>query len=188
MSKSKRKAKKLPPAEVIYRPPTELAEDDEELSELRAIFADLNNPKQRAFLAAFVRAKGVRQAARLSGVCRNSHYKWMKEDDDYCERFERAKEMLADDAEEEVFRRAFHGYYTPIIYGGKVKGWAKTYSDALAMFTLRGLKPRVYRNNADPEFVGGPTSMEITILKEGEPKPELSPLPVISIPRDEPEE
>lgn len=187
MSNRRRKPKNPPPCEVVYRPPAELA-DDEDLAELRTIFADIENPKQRAFLAGFIRARGLRQAARLSGVHRNSHYKWMDTDPDYRERFERARKVVADEAEEEVFRRVFHGFHTPIIYHGKITGWYKSHSDALAMFVLRALKPRVYGRNAEPEYEG-PTSMEITILKEGEPRPEPPPhLPQISIPVNDPEE
>lgn len=171
MSKSKRKAKKrrrLAPCEVVYRPPTEMADDDKDLTEIRKIFAELENPLQRAFLAGFVRAKGIRRAERLSGVSRNAHYTWLKNDNRYYECFREAKKIVADDIEEEVFRRAFHGFYMPIIYGGKITGWYKGYSDALAMFLLRGVKRGVYGPNAEPEY-DGPTSMEITIRKEGEP-------------------
>lgn len=190
MSKSKRKAKKTrrrSPSEVIYRPPTELADDDKDLTEIRKIFAELDNPLQRAFLAGFVRAKGIRRAERLSGVARNTHYTWMKKDERYEECFRQAKKIVADDAEEEVFQRAFHGFYMPIIYRGKIKGWYKCYSDMLAMFVLRGVKRGVYGPNAEPEY-DGPTSMHITILKEGEPPRKLSEdLPTISIPVNDPE-
>ena len=190
MSKSKRKAKKLrrlPPAEVIYRSPVELAGDDEDLAETRKIFAELDNPHQRAFLAGYVRAKGIRRAERLSGVCRNAHYTWMKQDDRYAECFREARRIVADDAEEEVFQRAFHGFYLPIIYGGKIKGWYKGYSDALAMFVLRGLKRGIYGPNAEPEYEG-PTSMRITIVEPGKPERELSAgEPTLTIPQNDPE-
>ncbi len=123
------------------KPPRPPAPKDESLRELREVFADLANRHQRAFLAGFARGRGVRQAERLSGVSRLSHNKWLKEDPRYRERFALVRLMLADDAEEEAYRRAFAGVETPIVYGGKVRGWTKSYSDALAMFLLKAMKP-----------------------------------------------
>jgi hypothetical protein len=109
-----------------------------------------------------VQSLGIRSAARLSGVSRQSHYEWLRDDPLYAEHFECAKEMLADSAEEEICRRAYRGYDTPVIYRGKITEYYKSYSDALAMFMLKGIKPAVYRDNA-PLPIGGPTHMTITI-------------------------
>ncbi len=111
---------------------------------------------------------GIKRAAALSGVSRTAHYDWMKADRRYRECFERAREMIADRAEAEVWRRAFRGVDMPLHWRGEITGWYKAYSDALAVFAVRALKPEVYRRT-DPDFeIGGPTSIEITIKKEGE--------------------
>jgi hypothetical protein len=135
---------------------------DDGAAEFRDLFREVINHRQRAFLVGYVQSLGIRSAARLSGVSRQSHYEWLRDDPLYREHFERAKRMLADSAEEEVCRRAYRGYDTPVIYRGKITGYYKSYSDALAMFMLKGLKPAIYRDNA-PLPIGGPTQINITV-------------------------
>ena len=164
ISGSRRKLKKIPQPQAPLAP--ELAPDDRELAELGAVFADLTNRRQRAFLAGFVVAKGVNGAERLSGVARWSHYKWMRDDALYRERFKLVKEIIADDMEEEVFRRAFFGSDTPVVYRGEITAWYKTYSDALAIFALKAMKPEVYNRSSRPEFdFDGPCPLKITYEK-----------------------
>jgi hypothetical protein len=117
-------------------------------------------------------------------VSRQSHYEWLRDDPLYREHFERAKRMLADSAEEEVCRRAYRGYDTPVIYRGKITGYYRSYSDALAMFMLKGMKPAVYRDNA-PLPIGGPTHINITVKRPEDKAPaavEGTGLKQISIP------
>jgi len=163
--------------------PQAAADDEEELAELLAAFADITDRRQRAFLAAYVMGKGLRAAQRLSGVSRASHYEWLEKDALYRDRFQRARTMLADEGEEEAYRRAFSGYDTPVHYHGKIVSSCKSYSDALAIFLLRGMKPEVYGRRAEDLHFGGPTGIDITIMKEGEERKNLSELPVFSIPR-----
>ena len=49
--------------------------------------------------------------------------------------------------EEEIWRRAKEGVLEPVFYKGEVAGYKTNYSDTLAMFILRGLKPGTYRDN-----------------------------------------
>jgi hypothetical protein len=143
---------------------------DDGAAEFRDLFREVINHRQRAFLVGYVQSLGIRSAARLSGVSRQSHYEWLRDDPLYREHFERAKRMLADSAEEEVCRRAYRGYDTPVIYRGKITGYYKSYSDALAMFMLKGLKPAVYRDNA-PLPIGGPTQINITVKRPEDKTP-----------------
>ena len=169
-----------------HAPLPEAAPDERALADLRECFADLDNPYQRAFLAAFIVTRGVAHAAKLAGVERSAHYHWMKRDDGYCERFELAREMIADDAEAEIWRRAFQGVDTPLHWRGEITAWYKTYSDALAVFAMRALKPEAYRRT-DPDFsnYGGPTGFDITIMREGDEKVGPPAPPTISIPVNE---
>ena len=144
----------------------EPAPDDRTLAELRECFVDLDDRRQRAFLAGFVAGMGVKRASELSGVSRFSHYQWMREDIGYRERFQRAHMILADDAAQEVYRRAFRGVETPVIHRGRITGWYKSYSDALAMFMLKALRPNVYRDNA--EVPVGPAAITIRVVSPEE--------------------
>jgi len=159
---SNRIVKTRRPASAIAPRPAEVAPDDRTLAGLRECFADIDDRRPRAFLAGFVAGMGIGNAARLSGVDRSCHYDWMKKDIRYRERFQRARMILADDAEQEVYRRAFRGVDTPIVHRGKITGWYKSYSDALAMFMLKALRPNVYRDNA--EIPVGPAEINIRVV------------------------
>src|SRR6185295_413164 len=163
------------------------ADKDQAFAELLAEFADVTNWRQRAFLAGYVLAGGVTGAQRLSGIDWKSHYNWLDNEPLYGERFELVKRFLADAAEEEAYRRAFVGYETGS-RRGKRHSPHKSYSDALAIFLLKGMKPNVYGRYAPDPSSGGPSAIEITIRKEGEETENLPELPEISIPCGEPEE
>ncbi|HEY1270250.1 MAG TPA: hypothetical protein VGH16_23535 [Candidatus Binatia bacterium] len=144
----------------IANPP---APADKQLAGFHALFADLANRQQRAFLAGFVAGKGLKRAEELSDVSRWCHYQWIKSDAAYRERFRLAKTILTDEAEDEAYRRAFLGHDTPIVHGGKITGSYKSYSDALAQFMLKGMRPRVYREGME-DLPMGPTSMTIRVI------------------------
>ena len=147
-SKSKRKRKRNPknatPPLNERREPEQPVEDD-------LLFTTISNPKKRAFLAAFASCGHVVDAAKLAGISWTSHYNWLKEDDNvsYTEAFNRAREIAGDIAEGEIYRRAFLGFDHPVIYEGKITTTYKNYSDNLAMFWLKGLKPERYRDNVN---------------------------------------
>jgi hypothetical protein len=141
------------------RPPVDelqannLPVDDEPL------FATISNPKRRAFLAAFASCGHVVAAAKEAGISWTSHYNWLKAEDSaaYTEAFNRAREIAGDIAEGEIYRRAFLGYDHPVIHQGAITTTYKDYSDMLAMFWLKGLKPERYRENQKIELnVTGP--------------------------------
>lgn len=113
------------------------------------LFQGISNPKKRRFLAAFARCGCVVQAATDAGIHFTSHYNWLKNDPDYSEAFNRAREIAGDIAEGEIYRRAFLGFDHPVIYEGKITTTYKDFSDTLAMFWLKGLKPERYRENVN---------------------------------------
>ena len=90
-------------------------------------------------------------AAKEAEIHFTSHYHWLKEDDNaaYVEAFNRAREISGDIAEGEIYRRAILGFDHPVIYEGKITTTYKDYSDILAMFWLKGLKPERYRENVN---------------------------------------
>jgi hypothetical protein len=106
-----------------------------------------SNTKKRAFLAAFATAGGIRRASKLSKVDWRSHYHWLEADEDYKAAFEKARQLAGDFAEEEVYRRAFLGFDHPVTHQGEITTTYKDYSDTLAIFFLKGLKPERYRDN-----------------------------------------
>lgn len=71
-----------------------------------AMFADIERPRRRAYLAAYVQEGGniARAVKTAGGGC--WHYRWICDDAEYRAAFERAKRAVADAAERAVGRRA----------------------------------------------------------------------------------
>lgn len=122
-------------------------------------FEPIKHPKKRAFLAAFSVFGIVGSAARLAEVDRRTHYNWLKTDPDYAAAFAEAKDDAADKLEEEVWRRAVKGVPKLIVYRGEpvlvhedlgdansrlVPLIEQQYSDVLAIFMLKALRPEKY--------------------------------------------
>jgi hypothetical protein len=145
-----------------------------DFAEPESVFAEISNPKKRAYLRAMAQTGGVWLAEQLCGVSTDSHYAWYYPptpekpnkyyDPAYASAFDRAKRMSLDFRESEVVRRAFHGNDKPIIYQGRITGHYKEYSDILAMFSLNGDMPDKYR--PAPSAVNlAPTTINIVEYK-----------------------
>jgi hypothetical protein len=156
-------------------------------AEIHALFKDVENPKQRAFLAAYVKTKRTLAASKLTGVSREAHYNWLRRDDNYEEHWRRARKMLADIVEEEVIRRAVDGYGKAVVHRGKVTDRYQSYSDRLAVFLLKHLKPEVYNVRQREPAIEGPTHLTITINRPKGPEPAAEP-PTIALPIPEEKE
>jgi hypothetical protein len=158
-------------------------------TEIHALFKDVENPKQRAFLAAYVKTKRTLAASQLTGVSREAHYNWLRHDVHYGDHWRRARKMLGDLVEEEVIRRAVDGYAKPVVHGGKVTDRYKNYSDRLAVFLLKHLKPEVYNVRQREPEIGGPTHINITVKRPDDPRREpATELPTITLPIPEKKE
>ena len=112
----------------------------------------------------------VGKACEAAGIYSDLHYSWMYADPSYAAAFEQARQIAGDKAEEEVYRRAFEGFDHPVIYEGKITTTYKAYSDNLAMFFLKGLRPERYRDNQAAISFQGPTQINITIRDESQKK------------------
>jgi len=131
--------------------PPKNPQEQESPVDCELLFQGISNPKKRRFLAAFARCGSVTDAAKRAKIHWSSHYKWLKEDDNaaYTEAFNRSRDMAGDIAEGEIYRRAFLGFNHPVVYEGKITTSYKDFSDTLAMFWLKGLKPERYRENVN---------------------------------------
>ena len=107
----------------------------------------IRHTKKKGFISAFAKCGFVNQAAKISKVHRSTHYAWMKNDQDYAERFEEAKQEYIEILEFECDRRAVEGVKEPVFYKGKIVGHQVKYSDNLLMFRLKKLNPS-YRDGA----------------------------------------
>ena len=101
-------------------------------------------PKKRAFLAAYSETGNIRQAAKVAGIHRDTHYDWLNKDEEYRAAFEAAKLEASDRLEEEARRRAVEGVDDPVYYKGEQVGVIRRYSDTLLIFLLKGAMPEKY--------------------------------------------
>jgi hypothetical protein len=126
-------------------------------------FRKFKHPLKRKFLRAFSQIGMVGKAAEAAGIDRDYHYYWLRSDENYRLAFEQSRQMAGDRAEDEVVRRGIEGFDHPIIYEGKITGSYKAYSDNLAMFFLKGLRPERYPDSQAGMVLQGPTQINITI-------------------------
>lgn len=96
-------------------------------------------------MAAYAATGSIGEAARTSGLSRQSHGNWMRTDPDYKVRFEEAKEQAIEVLEDEARRRAAVGWDEPVFQGGSLVGVKRRYSDTLLIFLLNGLRPERYK-------------------------------------------
>lgn len=86
--------------------PEEPDSDESQSHDLSQVVLDLSHLKtsQRKFLACYAQTGNVSHAARLAGLARENHYRWM-EDEDYAETFRYADQHAVDRLEGEAWRR-----------------------------------------------------------------------------------
>lgn len=90
--------------------------------------------RKRAFLEAFGRVGNVTAAARMVGIDRQEHYRWMNDDDGYRERFQMAMGEAVDRLVSVARKRALKG------------------SDTLMVFLLKNLGMNEYEGAAETPY------------------------------------
>ena len=120
----------------------------------------LAKKKRRVFLKVLAQTGRVVEAARACGYTDTATLQqFRRNDEDFAEAWDHALEAAAHILEDEIWRRAKEGVLEPVFYKGAVAGYKTNYSDTLAMFILRGLKPGMYRENQR----GGDTNINFGI-------------------------
>ena len=105
--------------------------------------------KQQRFLATFKVRYTVSDAARASGICRDSHYGWLNSDANYKAEFDLLKMMMQDELQGEAYGRAVFGAKRAMFYRGKPvidpstgkQYIERVYSDKLLILMLKALGP-----------------------------------------------
>jgi len=147
----------------------------------------IRHRKKRAFLAAFAEAGTVLGASEASGVDRQSHYNWLRDDVLYVEVFAAAKELSIDKLEKTARKRAIDGVEEPVYQGGKEVGKQIKYSDTLLMFLLNGEKPQKYKQRHEMSGPGGGpmqtvvhTGIDLATVSDTELEKELKKLELLT--------
>lgn len=97
------------------------------------------------FINALIKTGNISVAAEMAQINRKTPYKAYDIDPDFARRWDEAIETYADNSEYEIDRRAFVGYDEPVFYQGKECGKVRKFSDTLAIFRLKALRPEKYR-------------------------------------------
>jgi hypothetical protein len=106
---------------------------------------EAKDPQQyEVFLYQLSLTANITNACEAAEISRDHAYRKRESDPVFAKRWEIALERGYDCMEEEVQRRAFTGVDEPVFYLGHKITTVKRYSDALAMFILKGRRRSVY--------------------------------------------
>ena len=94
-------------------------------------------------------AGNVSKAAKAIKISRNVAYEHKKKDTDFAAAWDEVIEAVADEMEQELYRRAVKGTLKPIFYKGQLVTKVREYSDRLLEFGLKGKRPEIYRERLD---------------------------------------
>lgn len=127
------------------------------------------SPLQAAFLAAYSGCGRISRAAAVAKICRDDHYRWLKEDSHYLALFEEARKKAIGFLEDVAVKRATRGWLEPVFYQGQATGVVRKFSDNLLMFTLKGNCPEKYRERSDIHH-SGELTLQVTLNTNGQGK------------------
>lgn len=114
----------------------------------------VKDKKKNDFLNALLKTGLRNKAAEISGVTRQSHYLWLKTDDEYVAAYEKVSTMLINNLEDAAYERAVNGVERKIYYKGKEIGTQKEYSDTLLALLLKANMPDKYKEVSKVEMSG----------------------------------
>ena len=90
----------------------------------------------------------VIKAAEISGVARQTLYRWREADTEFAAQWAQAYTDGTDALADEAHRRALQGVAEPVFYQGQQIGTVQRYSDTLLMFLLKARDPERYCDRA----------------------------------------
>jgi len=101
------------------------------------------------FFARLSETANVTKSSEAAGISRDRVYAMKGSDPAFKARFDEAYNVGYEKLQEECERRAFEGYDRAVYQGGSMVGIVREYSDALAMFLLKGQKPSRFRERTE---------------------------------------
>ena len=107
-----------------------------------------------AFIAEYSNVGIVRSACEVAGITRETYDVWRKNDPDFAQRLERARDEATDRMEREALRRGVEGTDKPVYQGGLEVGVIREYSDQLLTLMLKANRPTRFRENIRQEVTG----------------------------------
>jgi hypothetical protein len=117
---------------------------------------------KKAMIAALEKSLGVvSSAAKQAGISRDTHYRWMKEDEDYSNQANDLSEVALDFAESSLHRQIQSGQTAATIFFLKCKGRGRGYIEKQEID---------FNNNSGPDLSALSTEELIALLKDEDEK------------------
>ncbi len=129
-------------------------------------FDEIQHPKKRAFLTAYSLLGSKLRASEVAGIDKTLIYTpgW-RDDREFQDAVERARQMAVDVLEDEAQRRAVEGWVEPVgWYKGKAGGTIRRFSDTLLIFRLKGELPQKYAERM--QLSGGLATLNMDALPD----------------------
>ena len=105
--------------------------------------------KKKSFLRALAQVGRIDKASEKSGVSQSNHYYWLKNDPQYEADYQEAREIAADNWEDELSRRAFEGTTRQTgWHKGVAGGTYQEYDTTAGIFLLKGARPSKYGDHS----------------------------------------
>jgi len=117
--------------------------------------------KKRRFLEKYINIGDITLTAKVTGIDRSTHYKWLEEDPEYQLNFAAADKQALDVLESEAYRRAVKGINKPIYYKGQRCGYVREYSDTLLIVLMKARAPEKYRERHELVGANGKPLLDI---------------------------
>lgn len=114
-----------------------------ELEEKRQV-RDETIAKLEDFLVAYEKVLTQKAACEQVGLSYNTLFWHKKNNKDFADKFELAREKVSDAIEAEAIRRAFEGDQEPQFYRGEVVGYIQRKSDRILEKLMEGARPEKY--------------------------------------------
>lgn len=121
----------------------------------KKLYRFVNEKKKDIFLNNLIETGGnIGRAAAKSGISRQTHYEWLKNDARYAATYhDRVKPSCLSVLEDEAQRRAM-GYEEDVYFQGQKIGTVTKYSDRLMEVLLKAGAPDKYRDRVENKVVG----------------------------------
>tara|TARA_R110000772_G_scaffold51709_9_gene118615 strand:+ start:969 stop:1364 length:396 start_codon:yes stop_codon:yes gene_type:complete len=117
---------------------------------------------KKAMIAAMEKSLGVvSSAAKAAGISRDTHYRWMKEDEEYANQANDLSEVALDFAESSLHRQIQGGQTAATIFFLKCKGRGRGYIEKQEID---------FNNHSGPDLSALSTEELIAILKDEDEK------------------
>jgi hypothetical protein len=134
-------------------------------------FTEVNDLRQRLFLAAFARVPRIGRAAKAAGVSTVTVWHWRNRPDDlaFQAAFARAYQLGIEAAEGELWRRGVEGVEKPIYQSGRMCGTVREFDTGALTFALKANYREKYGDQSKVEHGGvggGPIQVAQTLYVE----------------------